>query len=109
MQVSAAAVSASAFAAGGGRLELLVRCARILEGLAASKHAGGAPHDALALRLLTLQACLPAASWPVMSLSRTAILDPLKPWGCLSASCCLCLHFCRLLHVLATVSSQQVL
>lgn len=77
MQVSVAAVSASAFAAGGSRLELLVRCARILEGLAASKHAGGAPHHALALRLLTLQACLPAASWPVLSLSRVAILDPL--------------------------------
>lgn len=109
MQVSAAAAIASVFAAGGGRLELLVRCARILEGLAASKHAGGAPHDALALRLLTLQACLPAASWPVMSLSQTAVLDPLRPCGCLSASCCLCSQLCRLLHMLATVSSQQVL
>ncbi len=77
MQVSAAAVSASAFAAGGGRFELLVRCARILEGLAASKHAGGAPHHALPLRLLTLQACLFTASSPLVSLPEAAILDPL--------------------------------
>ncbi len=46
---------ASTFASGMGRLELLMRTARILEGLAASKHAGGAPQDALALRLITIQ------------------------------------------------------
>ena len=55
MQVSAAAVSALTFSSGVSRLELLVRAARILEGLAASKHAGGAPQDALALRLITIQ------------------------------------------------------
>ena len=32
-----------------------MRTARILEGLAASKHAGGAPQDALVLRLITIQ------------------------------------------------------
>ena len=55
MEVAAAAVSASTFSSGVSRLELLVRAARILEGLAASKHAGGAPQDALALRLITIQ------------------------------------------------------
>ena len=48
-------VGASTFASGMSRLELLMRTARILEGLAASKHAGGAPQDALALRLITIQ------------------------------------------------------
>ena len=55
LQVTAAAASASTFSSGVSRLELLVRTARVLEGLAASKHAGGAPQDALALRLVTIQ------------------------------------------------------
>ena len=55
MQTSATGVSASTFASGMSRLELLIRTARILEGLAASKHAGGVPQDALALRLITIQ------------------------------------------------------
>ncbi len=57
LQVTAAAASASTFSSGVSRLELLVLTARVLEGLAVSKHAGGAPQDALALRLVTIQVC----------------------------------------------------
>lgn len=43
------------FSAGMSRPESLVRSARILEGLAATKQDGGAPQDALSIRLLTIQ------------------------------------------------------
>lgn len=47
--------SSMLFAAGVSRVESLMRSARILEGLAAQKQAGGAPQHALAMRLLIIQ------------------------------------------------------
>lgn len=68
LQVISAAASASTFSSGVSRLELLVRTARVLEGLAVSKHAGGAPQDALALRLVTIQVCPSSCGlWALLS------------------------------------------
>ncbi|CAL8462240.1 g1771 [Coccomyxa elongata] len=52
---AAAPASSMLFSAGMSRPEVLVRSARILESLAATKQAGGAPQDALSIRLLTVQ------------------------------------------------------
>lgn len=52
---AAAPASSMLFSAGMSRTDSLVRSARILESLAASKQAGGAPQDALSIRLLTVQ------------------------------------------------------
>lgn len=69
LQVTAAGASASVtFASGVSRLELLVRAARIVEGMAASKHAGGAPQDALALRLLTIQVRIHSQAQTIMGI-----------------------------------------
>lgn len=52
---AAAPASSMLFSAGMSRPEVLVRSARILESLAATKQAGGAPQDAFSIRLLTIQ------------------------------------------------------
>ena len=74
-------MSASTFLSGMSRLELLMRTARILEGLAASKHAGGAPQDALALRLITIQVSAPSQGRGCIQLSERTALG-LMPFRC---------------------------
>lgn len=68
--------SSALFSAGVSRLESLLRSARLLEGLAAGKQAGGAPQAALSLRLLAVQVLPPSCQ-----------AVPLYASACSAASC----------------------